>query len=72
VNRGVRLAQAARNQNNPKIVRLAAAFGVCYLLFPFDFLPDLMPVVGWIDDVLVVVSVAGFIFSRRRKSLETR
>lgn len=72
VNRGVRLTQAARNPKNPKAVRFAAALGVAYLLFPFDFLPDLMPVVGWIDDLLVIVGVLSYVLNFRKKSLETR
>jgi uncharacterized membrane protein YkvA (DUF1232 family) len=72
VNRGVRLAEAARNPKNPKAIRIAAALGVLYLLFPFDFLPDLMPIVGWIDDFLVILGVVGYIFNLRKKSLETR
>lgn len=72
MNRGVRLAEAARNKNNPKLIRIAAALGVAYLLFPFDFLPDLMPVVGWIDDLLVILGVVGYTLNLRRKSIETR
>ena len=72
MNRGVRLAEAARNKNHPKAIRVAAALGVLYLLFPFDFLPDLMPFVGWIDDLLVVFGVVGYILNLRRKSPETR
>lgn len=72
MNRGVRLAEAARNKNNPKAIRLAAALGVAYLLFPFDFLPDLMPVIGWLDDLLVILGVVGYILNLRKKSLETR
>jgi uncharacterized membrane protein YkvA (DUF1232 family) len=25
-----------------------------YLVFPIDFLPDIFPVLGWIDDVAVI------------------
>ncbi len=72
MNRGVRLAEAARNKNHPKASRVAAALGVLYLLFPFDFLPDLMPFVGWIDDLLVIFGVVGYILNLRKKSPETR
>ena len=30
-------------------------FRVVLALLPFDFLPDLIPFIGWIDDVAVVV-----------------
>ena len=32
----------------------AAAFALLYVLAPFDFLPDALPVIGQIDDVAVV------------------
>ena len=28
---------------------------ILYVLLPFDFLPDLIPFIGWIDDLAVVV-----------------
>ena len=24
-----------------------------YIIFPIDFIPDIIPVIGWIDDIVV-------------------
>lgn len=39
---------------------LVAAAGL-YLVMPLDAIPDVLPVVGWLDDVGVVAAVAAFL-----------
>ena len=34
-----------------------------YLIFPFDILPDVIPVVGWLDDLVVIPLLVSFIVS---------
>ncbi len=34
-----------------------------YLLFPFDILPDVIPVIGWLDDLVVIPLMVSFIVS---------
>lgn len=36
------------------ITLIIVVMAIIYILFPFDFIPDYIPVLGWIDD--------GFIF----------
>ncbi len=36
------------------LTNLVALFAIAYVIFPFDLIPDFIPVVGWIDDGLVV------------------
>ena len=40
-------------------MRLIVAFfvGIIYLVFPIDIVPDVIPLAGWIDDVLVATAV---------------
>lgn len=42
---------------------------VCYAIFPLDFLPDLIPVLGWIDDVAVLAYA--FMSPSEEKTLTT-
>ncbi len=32
-------------------------FALGYFIFPFDAIPDVLPVVGWLDDIAVVTAV---------------
>lgn len=50
-----RFLAVARDTKRPKTLRVLCGLAVIYILFPFDFLPDLMPVLGWIDDLLVFI-----------------
>ena len=35
---------------------------ILYVILPFDFLPDLIPFIGWIDDLVVVaISILTFL-----------
>jgi uncharacterized membrane protein YkvA (DUF1232 family) len=72
VNRATRLANAAQDKTKPKGLRLACAVAFLYVILPLDFLPDLMPVVGWIDDILVVLSAIAWIVHQRSKILPAR
>lgn len=42
---------------DPSVPRLAKIIGVAsllYLVFPMDFIPDVIPVVGWLDDMAIL------------------
>jgi uncharacterized membrane protein YkvA (DUF1232 family) len=45
----------AADPSLPRGVRLRLALLLGYLLFPLDLVPDFIPVVGYADDVVVVV-----------------
>ena len=45
---------------------LIAILAIAYIIFPFDLIPDYIPVVGWIDDGLV------FYLLLRRLTKETQ
>lgn len=44
---------AFRDGKTPARVRWLALLGGIYILMPLDFLPDVIPVLGWVDDILV-------------------
>ena len=33
---------------------LVLIFAIVYVVFPFDLIPDYIPVIGWIDDIFVL------------------
>lgn len=45
---------AARDPQTPLILRLFALFIAAYALSPIDLIPDFIPVLGYLDDVLIV------------------
>ena len=45
---------AARDPRTPILVRALAAFVAAYALSPIDLIPDFIPVIGYLDDLLLV------------------
>lgn len=45
---------AARDPRSPLWVRLFALFIVAYAISPIDLIPDFIPVLGYLDDLLIV------------------
>ena len=37
-----------------------ALFAVAYAVMPFDAIPDVIPVIGWLDDLGVVGAITAF------------
>ena len=48
------LRRLAADPGVPRDVRLRLGLTVLYLTVPFDLIPDVVPVLGWADDVIVV------------------
>ncbi len=42
-----------RDPRAPKAAKLTAILAVLYVLSPIDFVPDFVPVLGWLDDGIV-------------------
>lgn len=36
---------------------ITIAVGILYLIVPTDILPDTMPLIGWIDDIIAILLV---------------
>lgn len=45
---------AARDPRTPFFVRALAVFVAAYALSPIDLIPDFIPVIGYLDDLLLV------------------
>ena len=50
----IALALAARHPQTPWYARLVVAGCVAYALTPVDFVPDAIPVIGFIDDLIFI------------------
>lgn len=45
---------AARDPRTPFLVRMLAVLVAAYALSPIDLIPDFIPVIGYLDDLIVV------------------
>ncbi|MDA0351042.1 MAG: YkvA family protein [Chloroflexi bacterium] len=54
---------AARDPRTPWYARVIAFATVAYALSPLDLIPDVIPVIGYLDDLLIVP--AGLLLARR-------
>ena len=45
---------AARDPRVPRLARALAVAVAAYALSPIDLIPDFIPVLGWIDDLVIV------------------
>ena len=44
------------------ILKIAIIIGIIlYTLSPIDFIPDFIPIAGWIDDLLVIVAGCSYL-----------
>lgn len=46
--------EALRHPDTPVLARVLLGLAVGYALLPFDLIPDAIPVLGWLDDLVVV------------------
>jgi uncharacterized membrane protein YkvA (DUF1232 family) len=57
---GTRFFRYVRDPRVPLWRRLAGLFAVIYFVMPLDALPDVVPILGWLDDVGVLSAAAFF------------
>lgn len=53
---------AIRHQNTPKLAKYMAIFVCTYAFSPIDLIPDFIPVLGYLDDIIIVPLGIYFIF----------
>jgi uncharacterized membrane protein YkvA (DUF1232 family) len=51
------LPRLAADRSLPRGVRVRLALLLAYLAFPFDLVPDFIPVLGYADDAIIVAAV---------------
>jgi uncharacterized membrane protein YkvA (DUF1232 family) len=61
------VTKALKDNSLPNWVKVVAVLGVVYVLSPVDIVPDLLPVLGWIDDLGVALLVIKQIISSAQK-----
>lgn len=44
---------AVRNPGTPMLPKLIALLALVYLFVPVDIVPDIIPLAGWVDDILI-------------------
>ena len=49
------ITRLAKDSSQPRGVRIRLALLLAYLAFPIDLVPDFVPVLGYADDVIVVL-----------------
>ena len=58
------------NSRVPFKYKLLPILAILYVVSPFDFLPDFIPMIGWADDLLVLIlAIFAFIGLSQKKNL---
>lgn len=60
----VQLWKAFFAPETPLYFKAASLFVAFYLVNPFDILPDFIPALGWVDDIVLVPMMVSWIVSR--------
>jgi uncharacterized membrane protein YkvA (DUF1232 family) len=50
----VALYLALKREETPLSAKIVVGFAICYALSPIDLIPDFIPIIGFLDDVLIL------------------
>jgi uncharacterized membrane protein YkvA (DUF1232 family) len=56
----------------PILPRLAAVFALAYLVWPVDLIPDVAPLLGWLDDAGFAALAFGWVMNKVGESEAAR
>src|SRR3954454_398402 len=56
----------ASDQQTPRHVQAALLGAIAYFILPFDFIPDMMPILGFTDDAAVLATALRLVASHMR------
>lgn len=56
-----------RDPKVSKLPKLLVVAAIIYVLMPLDAIPDMAPVVGWLDDIIFLVGALGMLFGAAPK-----
>lgn len=59
-----------KNPKAPLLPKLGLLFAALYLVSPIDAIPDLTPILGWIDDVGLMSLAMGWLLSQVQRAEE--
>ena len=65
-----RLKTVIALMRNPKVSKLPKFLvlgAIVYIVWPLDAVPDIAPVVGWLDDIMFLVGALSLLFSATPK-----
>lgn len=51
-----------RSKDVPWWKKGLGVLGVLYIVWPFDIIPDLIPIIGWLDDLGVLAALIAFVY----------
>lgn len=51
---------AYRNPNTPTAAKVIAIVNLLYIFFPIDFIPDIIPILGWLDDLGITMALTSW------------
>ncbi len=53
---------ALKHRRAPVLAKVIAAVTVCYALSPIDLIPDFIPILGYLDDVILLPALIVLVY----------